>query len=153
LDAGFGPDDQRARSTQLDEVARAIAAESHGRPIVIGGDFNLRRDDAVEGDLMVRLAERAGLSDTGAQAIDTRHWQRLDWILFRGTPGVSVEVVDSGEDLRFMHEGVPLSDHPALHATLRVARRHEDASAFERLGSGIARRSPAGSQTTATPID
>jgi len=123
LDAGVLADDLAARGAQLDELARAMA-ESRGRAVVVGGDFNLGAELPEEARLLERFRRRLGLRDTGARTRDTDRWpRRIDHLFYRSGERVALELERAGESREFRREGRPLSDHPALFARFRARAR------------------------------
>jgi endonuclease/exonuclease/phosphatase family metal-dependent hydrolase len=120
LDAGPGDQDEAARTTQLDRLARAVEARSAGRAVVVGGDFNLSWNAPRERALLEGFARRVGLAIAAQTPPDT--WRsRLDYLLYRDGGGVALEVVRRGLACDFVdRDGDPLSDHPAIFATFRV---------------------------------
>jgi len=128
LDAGVLEDDLATREAQLDELARAMA-ESRGRAVVVGGDFNLGAELPEEARLLERFRRRLGLRDTGARSGDSDRWpRRIDHLFFRSGERVSLEVERAGESREFRRDDLPLSDHPALFARFRARSRPADAA-------------------------
>ncbi len=120
LDAGDGEEDRGARAGQLEALQRHLHREAAGRALVVAGDFNL--DDGVPEDVALRdaFASSLALSDSGARAAPGSDWTRLDYIYVRDGADTRLEILAAGEDPTFVHEGSPLSDHPAIFTTLRV---------------------------------
>ena len=99
--------------------------------MILAGDLNLPYDPADESNadfqlLQDELVGKLGLQDSGARQ-DGRHFSdRVDWVLYRSSPDVRIQVLNRGEDQRFRHpvnrglvrkpeqHGGVLSDHPAL---------------------------------------
>ncbi len=124
LEAGSGTADLEVRERQLDVLRAFVKERSESRAVILGGDLNMAYDDPREREAVERFAGALGLRDTGARQADLTRWQnRLDWILYRETAGVGLSVVEAGEDLTFVRDGAPLSDHPAVFARFRVERR------------------------------
>ena len=118
LDAGSRAEDREARRRQLDLLRRSLEVEVAGRPLILAGDLNL--DAAVPEDVALRDAftSALGLASTGARG--GSRWVTLDYIFYRSGGGLELEVVEAGEDTSFVHEGAPLSDHPAIFARFRT---------------------------------
>lgn len=122
LEAGRGEGDREARRLQLEELALAIEIESHRRPVIVGGDFNLALERAGDAALLVRFRERLRLRDSGAHREDRGRWpNRIDHIFFRSGEMLRLAVRAAGEAREFVEGGLPLSDHPAVFARFRAA--------------------------------
>lgn len=117
LDAGRGS--VKARRRQLRMLASAIEAQSGGRAVIVGGDFNLASDRPGDGEVMVEFRERLNLRDSGAGP-ELPFWRNRDYILYRSGTQAHVRVEQAGEALEFVEEGRALSDHPAVYARFRV---------------------------------
>jgi endonuclease/exonuclease/phosphatase family metal-dependent hydrolase len=123
LDAGRDDADRDARRAQLDVLAEHLRRSSAGLPLVVGGDLNLHHDDPRDRALLGRFAAALGLADSEAGPAPGSAWERLDYLLYRSSEGVGIEVLEAGMAAEFVRDGAPLSDHPALWARLRVAPR------------------------------
>lgn len=123
LDAGLGEADRAARARQLDVLAAALERDTAGAALVVAGDLNLDRDRPEDGALLDAFAARLGLHDARARPRPEAGWPALlDYVLLRSGAGAHLEVLEAGEDRRFVQDGRPLSDHPALFVRLRVTR-------------------------------
>jgi len=117
LDAGDGDADRAARAAQLERLAAAMETQSAGRPLVVGGDFNLEWDEPRDRALLERFAARLGLH-VAAQTPPDGWDSHLDSLWIRG-----VQRADGGKDGRFVQaDGEPLSDHPAIFARVRARK-------------------------------
>lgn len=123
LDAGRADADREARRAQLEILAERLRLASAGVPLVVGGDLNLHHDDPRDRALLDRFAAALGLADSEAKPAPGSAWSRIDYLLTRGGDGVAIEVLEAGMAAEFVHDGAPLSDHPALWARLRVVPR------------------------------
>ena len=116
-----GPLFERARrKTDLqNEFGLGIETLSVGRPVIVGGDYNL--DYSRHGDRAMQLAfrERLGLLDSGAGP-ELPFWKERDYVLYRSGDGATLSVEASGEAIEFVNRGRALSDHPALYARFRL---------------------------------
>jgi hypothetical protein len=121
LDAGRSPADREARRSQLDLLRRSIEAEVAAGALILAGDLNLDAADPEDVALRDAFTSALELSNSGARG--TRRWPILDYIFYRSGGGVELEVVEAGEDVNFVHEGAPLSDHPAIFARFRTRPR------------------------------
>lgn len=146
LDAGRGEADREARRSQLAAMADAAEASADGEALLVAGDLNLDAEDAGDRALLDSFRSRLGLGDTGAQGRAENGWAVLDYILYRSGRTADFEILEAGEANGFEHEGVPLSDHPALFAWLRVHPRHATSGQ-----SGGPSGPPAGRLSTAAP--
>jgi endonuclease/exonuclease/phosphatase (EEP) superfamily protein YafD len=122
LDAGRGDDDRAARRAQLEILAERLRRASANVPLVVGGDLNLHHDDPLDRALLDGFAAALDLADSGARPAPGSGWGRIDYLLYRPGADVALEVLEAGMAAEFVHEGAPLSDHPALWARLRVGR-------------------------------
>jgi endonuclease/exonuclease/phosphatase family metal-dependent hydrolase len=111
MDAGGSMDDRSAREQQVEQLIAAIAGESPGRAVIVGGDTNLFGQDH---PLLRRLLRETGLSDA---CTTTRCPEpgRVDRVLYRG----SAELELTPRRWRIASEFVdqarrPLSDHLAV---------------------------------------
>jgi len=120
LDAGTSDADFEARRRQLDSLGAAIAERGADSAVIVGGDFNLNA--AVERDarLLRQFTESLGLANTGARARPGSDWSVLDYLFFRSGGGVTLDVLEAGEDESFVFGGAPLSDHPPIFARFQV---------------------------------
>ena len=124
LEAGDGEDDFVVRKSQMEKLRAFLSARSAGRAVIVGGDLNLAYDVARPRGLVEGFATALGLRDTGARPADLSRWEkRIDWILFRDGSDVLLAPTASGEELDFVQDGAPLSDHPAVFARFRVSRK------------------------------
>jgi endonuclease/exonuclease/phosphatase family metal-dependent hydrolase len=121
LDAGRAEADREARRAQLELLAERLRETSNGVPLVVGGDLNLHHDDPRDRALLDRFVVALGLADSEARPEPGSGWSRIDYLLTRSGDAASIEVLGAGMAGEFVHDGAPLSDHPALWARLRVA--------------------------------
>ena len=119
MDAGRGADDRRARQLQLARLSERLGEISAGRALVVAGDFNLNHAEPEDRELLEWFMPELGLADSGARPQGPA-WKRIDYILYRSGEDVALELAEAGEALEFVHDGQPLSDHPALFARLRL---------------------------------
>jgi len=125
LDAGRRALDQAARAAQLERLATALEAESDGRALIVGGDWNLGFDVAPQRALLEAFRQRLGLADAGARAAPGPRpagapSAHVDHLFFRSGDALSLAVAEAGEATEFRDGGVPLSDHPAVYARFRL---------------------------------
>jgi endonuclease/exonuclease/phosphatase family metal-dependent hydrolase len=117
LDAGGGSDDDDARADQVDQLLAAIASLSDGRAVVVMGDTNLEQDDPDEWPTLELLIDDAGLTDS-CDAVGCAEPGRIERILFRSGASVTLTGQAWVNEPAFENGGSPLSDHPAISATL-----------------------------------
>jgi endonuclease/exonuclease/phosphatase family metal-dependent hydrolase len=119
LDAGESSSDRRAREKQLAILRDRITAGSGDGPVIIAGDFNLAYETPADRALLDRFATQLGLKESGARA-STRWKENIDYVLYRSSPSVRVELLDAREDTTFVDNGKALSDHPAIAVHFRI---------------------------------
>jgi hypothetical protein len=118
-EAGNTPLDQQHRATDFEQLAEFIAGQSAGRPVIVGGDFNLNTDRSIDRDVFDTFLAATGLTDvcTVVDCGDDR--DRIDKFVYRSGGGVTVQALTH----RFEREtfrradGAPLSDHDPLAVT------------------------------------
>lgn len=121
LDSGGDEAARATRVTQLAELAEAVERDSRDVPVVVAGDLNLEPNRPGDGPLLRAFRDRLGLVDTGAGP-ERPTWRRYEHIFVRGGGGADVEIRAAGEDLAFVRDGQPLSDHAAIYAWLALRR-------------------------------
>lgn len=110
MDAGGGDEDIAAREAQTQQLLDEIAQRSQGVAVIVAGDTNMKQPSEY---LLVQLMDEAGLED-GCRVLDCGD-ERIDRILYRGTPQVRLTPADWRVDLSFVDEmGEDLSDHKAI---------------------------------------
>ena len=115
LDAGEQPDDVKARAVQLQQLFETLATWSGQQAVLLGGDFNLTR---AELPLFRQLATVAGLRDA-CQTLRCADAWRIDRILYRGSPALSLRVRSYRVDASFRDAaGRQLSDHLPVAVTV-----------------------------------
>lgn len=144
LDAGRELADREARAAQLEHLARALEANAAGRALIVAGDLNLDAHDPADRRLLARFARRLGLRDAGARPRAGKGWPVLDYVLWRSGDGARLELLEADEDAGFVHDGQPLSDHPALFVRFRV-RPASDEEAGPPLSASSTSPRPPGS--------
>jgi len=116
-EAGGGPPDQQLRSDNMVELAAAILAYSAGRAVIVGGDFNLHTDRALDAAQFKTLLDATGLIDACDYLACTEQLGSIDKFLFRS--GGDVVVVPRSFHFEVetfaSPQGEPLSDHDPLH--------------------------------------
>lgn len=120
LEAGSRTSDRRTRAEQLDRLASRMRELSGDRPVVVGGDFNLRWDVPEDRAQLEQFLVQTELIDSGAVPSEPELWTRVDYLFYRSGGETPLEVLAAGQDREFVYEGGPLSDHPALFLRLKV---------------------------------
>ena len=117
LEAGGGAEDYAAKEVHVDQLIESMNGWSAGRAVVFLGDTNLK--DNEEGTpIMSRWLSEAGLSDS-CESVECPEPGRIDRILFRDGSGVDVRISEWAVEQQFFDaNGVPLSDHDAISATV-----------------------------------
>ncbi len=126
LEAGGTEEDQRISRGQAQQLAEFITTTSAGRPIIVGGDFNLHTDpeqaddpdEAWDLESFRIILEEAGLTDV-CEALVCPEPGRIDKFLFRSSDELTIEPLDWNfeSDVFVSADGEPLSDHEALAVT------------------------------------
>ncbi|MGI9600308.1 MAG: M28 family peptidase [Acidimicrobiales bacterium] len=115
-EAGGSAEDERVRAQGIDELVAYIQTHSVGRPLIVGGDFNLHGDDPVDAAVYATFTAGTGLVDACSH-LGCPDTDAIDRFFFRSSAGLTIEptswqfetgtFVDGG--------GQPLSDHDPLH--------------------------------------
>lgn len=115
MEAGGDPADDVARDEGITQLVAAMNGYSAGRPVIIGGDFNLHTNTEPDGSQYARLLAEAGLTDACA-AVGCPSPGRIDKFAFRSGGAVTLSALSHRfETDVFVRDGnVPLSDHDAL---------------------------------------
>lgn len=132
LEAGGTEEDQRISRAQAHQLTEFINSESIGRPLIVGGDFNLHTDpeqaddpaEAWDLESFRIILDEAGLTDV-CDALACPEPGRIDKFLFRSTDELTLEPLDweFETDVFVAADGEPLSDHDALAVTFGWALR------------------------------
>ncbi len=120
-EAGSTPLDVQYSAEDYQQLAAFILAESAGRPILIGGDWNLHTEEDVDGAVFDEFLAATGITDT-CEVVDCgADADEIDKIGFRSGGGVTLTALDHRfERDVFVRDGdIPLSDHDALRVTIR----------------------------------
>jgi endonuclease/exonuclease/phosphatase family metal-dependent hydrolase len=115
MEAGSDPEDDVARDQGITQLSDFIQAHSAGRPVIVGGDFNLHTNSEPDSTQFQRLLSETGLQDVCA-ALSCPEPGRIDKWLFRSGAAVTITPLSwRFETDVFVRDGdVPLSDHEAL---------------------------------------
>ncbi len=115
MEAGGDPEDDALRDAGVSQLRDFIAANSAGRALIVGGDFNLHTNTQPDGAQYARLLAETGLVDACA-AVSCPSPGRIDKIAFRSGGGVTLEALSHRfeTDVFVDDAGEPLSDHDAL---------------------------------------
>jgi hypothetical protein len=122
MEAGGDPEDDVARDLDVTTLSNFIQASSAGRPILVGGDFNLHTNVEPDSSQFQRLLAETGLQDVCA-TLACPSPGRIDKWLFRSSAQVTITPLSwNFETDVFVRDGnVPLSDHEALAVRFRWA--------------------------------
>jgi hypothetical protein len=109
------PEDDVARDQGVTQLSTFIQTHSAGRPVIVGGDFNLHTDVEPDQSQFLRLLAETGLQDVCA-TLSCPEPGRIDKFLFRSNAAVTITPLSwHFETDVFVRDGnVPLSDHEAL---------------------------------------
>ncbi len=119
FEAGGGDEDDLAREAQIEVVLDLMNSWSADQPLLFTGDFNLHQGDDPDDAQLARLTGGGGLSDS-CEAVACEDPTHIDRVFFRDG-GDLTWTVEDWRDLSadFLDdEGVDLSDHPPIAATI-----------------------------------
>ena len=118
LEAGGSTEDDAARATHVNELLEAMSTYSAGKAIIFLADTNLHESDPNDGPTLSRLIAEAQLSDA-CDAVMCPEPGRIDRVMYRSSGAVTLTATSwRVEPMFFDAEGVPLSDHDAISATI-----------------------------------
>jgi endonuclease/exonuclease/phosphatase family metal-dependent hydrolase len=119
FEAGGGAEDNAARAVQVAEVIDSLRDWSAGQAVVFTGDFNLRWSDPEDVPLLELLAEEGELIDS-CEAVGCEETDHIDRVFYRNGDNVEVDAISwANLSNDFLDSnGVDLSDHPPISATL-----------------------------------
>lgn len=116
-EAGSTPLDLQYSAEDFETLADFIGTYSEGRPIIVGGDYNLHTDEAIDGAVFDQFLADTGASDV-CEVVDCgADADRIDKFVFRSSSGITIEPLSHRfERDKFVRpgDGAPLSDHSAL---------------------------------------
>jgi hypothetical protein len=111
-EAGGCDEDVEIRDQATDDLIAAVMERSASRPIIIAGDYNLHEEDAVDLEVLERMADALGLEDA-CWAVECGN-DSIDRVFFRGSNNVAITVSDWQQPAEFIDlegDSGPLSDH------------------------------------------
>ncbi len=135
VDAGRHFTDRAQRKAQFIQLAAAIRRQSAGRALVVVGDMNSQLCDREDQEVLRELLDgvRPPLVDSGAHEPkpNPHGWAGLDYILTSDGTDLQVVATDAGLAAGFEYacdpeqpgSVCPLSDHPAISATIELRPR------------------------------
>jgi hypothetical protein len=114
-EAGGDPEDDAIRAEDMIQLADFINANSAGRAIVVGGDFNLHTSSEPDSTQFQGLLSATGLIDVCA-FLGCPQPGRIDKILFRNNAELTLTPTSWNFETEVFVDGNgdPLSDHDAL---------------------------------------
>lgn len=120
LDAGRSDEDSAAREQQLEQLMTFFEFHSNANPVIIAGDWNLRRENPRDQRLLERIEQRLKLTSAchhfncNNESVDKVHFR--NGLAFRLTP-----ILRQFEDQRFQDSnGNSLSDHEPLNVVFLI---------------------------------
>jgi hypothetical protein len=115
MEAGNDPQDDVVRDLGITQLSTFIQTVSVGRPVIVGGDFNLHTDAEPDATQFQRLLAETGLQDVCA-TVGCPQPGRIDKFLFRSSDTVTLAPLSwrFETDVFERADGEPLSDHDAL---------------------------------------
>lgn len=115
--------DAGARALQVDQLVASLHGRSAGRAVLLLGDMNMDATDPADADLFERLLDEGGLADV-CQLLDRPEPDPIDHLLIRDGDRTELAARASANEPAFYDDaGAPLSDHPALSATIEWSTR------------------------------
>ncbi len=121
-EAGNTPADMAAHEEDFVVLAEFMATYSAGRPVIVGGDFNLHTDRPFHGQVFADFLATTGLTDVCGVLDCGTDKDRIDKFVFRSGAGITLEPLGhTFESATFVRpgDGEPLSDHTPLHVPFR----------------------------------
>jgi hypothetical protein len=115
MEAGNEPEDDVVRDLGITQLSTFLQAVSAGRPVIVGGDFNLHTDAEPDATQFQRLLTETGLQDV-CTTLGCPEPGRIDKFLFRSSDAVTLVPLSwrFETDVFERADGEPLSDHDAL---------------------------------------
>jgi endonuclease/exonuclease/phosphatase (EEP) superfamily protein YafD len=115
MEAGGAPQDDALRDAAVTQMSTFINANSVGRALIVGGDFNLHTDSEPDSTQFQRLLSETGLVDVCA-FLGCPQPGRIDKFLFRSSASVTLTPTSWQFETDVFVDGMgePLSDHDAL---------------------------------------
>ena len=120
LDAGRDQRDRDARAIQLEQIAQALETKADGAAVIVAGDLNLDWENPADRKLLQTFAGRLSLVLVQKGGDARNSWRTLDYIYIRSGNDALLSTADSGEVDAVTEDHKPLSDHPAMYATIKV---------------------------------
>jgi endonuclease/exonuclease/phosphatase family metal-dependent hydrolase len=120
MEAGGDPADDQLRDEGVTQLATFMNAFSAGRPVIVGGDFNLHTNEEPDSTQFQRLLAETGVSDVCA-TLACPEPGRIDKFLFRSSAAIDLAPLSwrFETDIFQDPEGEPLSDHDPLAVRFR----------------------------------
>jgi hypothetical protein len=118
-EAGSKPLDIQYSAEDFDVLGDYIVANSAGRPVIVGGDYNLHTDEVGDGAVFDEFLAATGATDVCAAIDCGDDDDRIDKFVFRDGAGIDLEPLTHNFEVdKFKRaDGEPLSDHDALAVT------------------------------------
>jgi endonuclease/exonuclease/phosphatase family metal-dependent hydrolase len=115
MEAGGDPEDDERRDEGVTQLSDFINANSVGRALIVGGDFNLHTNSEPDSTQFQRLLSETGLIDVCA-FLGCPEPGRIDKFLFRNSDALTLTPVSWNFETDVFVDGddEPLSDHDAL---------------------------------------
>jgi hypothetical protein len=115
MEAGGDPEDDVLRDAGVTQLSTFLQAYSAGRPVIMGGDFNLHTNVEPDGSQYARLLAETGLQDVCA-ALACPSPGRIDKFAFRSGGAVTITPLSwrFETDVFVRDDGMALSDHDPL---------------------------------------
>lgn len=118
LEAGGSDEDLQVRQQQVTKLIDSLQGYSADKAVIFVADTNLHSTDADDVLLLEQLEAEGGLSDA-CLSVSCPESNHIDRIFYRNGPMIEFTVNEWIRDQRFVDDnGVDLSDHPAIVATI-----------------------------------
>lgn len=118
VEAGSGPEDQKARTEGVSQFIRFVQQESADKAVIIGGDFNLHANDAEDVVLIEKLTSELQIEDA-CLALDCGI-DVIDRFYFRSNQDIQLTPLSWRIGDEFVdEEGSDLSDHNAINVSFK----------------------------------
>jgi len=109
--------DSALRAENLELLAEYLQDQAPGRPVIIGGDWNLRTDEEPDATQYEDFLEATGLQDACSTVECGEDVDVIDKVAYRSSDRLTLTPTSHAfERERFVDgDGEPLSDHDPLH--------------------------------------
>lgn len=123
LDAGRSDEDSAAREQQLEQLMTFFELHSNANPVIIAGDWNLRRENPRDSRILEAIEER--LKVRSACQYFNCNDERVDKVYYKSGLHLAIHpLLRQLESERFQDENSrPLSDHDPVYVNFKISPR------------------------------